>query len=83
MRVLYSAHYNDTVRASEKYFYYVQNPDDATQKPIAFRNETVTYRRIQNQYIVLKSKVGHPAQCQMPNQANLPIDKRLCDRECD
>ena len=49
MRVLYSAHYNDTVRASEKYFYYAQNPDDATQKPIAFRNETVTYRRIRKQ----------------------------------
>lgn len=58
MHVLYSAHYNDTVRASKKYFYYAQNPDDATQKPIAFRNETVTYRRIQNQYIVLKSKLG-------------------------
>ena len=49
MRVLYSAHYNDTVRTSKKYFYYAQNPDDATQKPIAFRNETVTYRRIRKQ----------------------------------
>lgn len=55
MRVLYSAHYNDTVRASKKYFSWAQNPDDAAQKPIAFRNETVTYRRIQNQYIVLKA----------------------------
>ena len=49
MRVLYSAHYNDTVRASKKYFYYAQKPDDATRKPIAFRNETVTYRRIRKQ----------------------------------
>ena len=49
IRVLYSAHYNDTARASEKYFYYAQNPDDATQKPIAFRNETVTYHRIRKQ----------------------------------
>ena len=68
MCVLYSVHYNDTVRASKKYFYYAQNPDDATQKPIAFRNETVTYRRIQNQYIVLKSKLGTRRNARCPTK---------------